>query len=372
MEEQQKSGIISNQNLISLVIGILTITVTLYIYFSSKKSASLKIEQLSTISYVSQDNLIGDYEFELKVNGEEVKNLITIPFKITNNSKLPISSDKNSDYYNLMDNIVLNVDLGSDTISKIISIQNESKSAELKLKRISKSNIYNIEISLNYINPNDYVSFSLLINTPNEPTIKLSNNPLIGGTIDFYHDDIKQVEKDFIYQFKYIYFINFIAILLLVQFFFVVGYLIYQARILILDKKQSDTIGYGSAEYKKQEKEQQQKIDERIEKIISENISKNDLNELNKKQLPVPKDSFLSNNVESKISLDTLLKIAFKREWEWSLKDEFPIEIEQTEEYKKSYYPQWMFWDDYFKNGVLLLGIISLILGATGYILLFG
>jgi|WetSurMetagenome_2_1015567.scaffolds.fasta_scaffold48159_1 hypothetical protein len=379
MEKEEKipksKSSLQTSGIITLIMGLLSIAVSLFIYFQSKEKPELTVEQSNPITYASIKGLKNIGNVKLTLEGNEIPDLIALQVKIKNSGDVPISSIETSNSYNLVNPISLEMKNknGKNDEIKILGIQEDVKirnNFTIKLDSVA-NNITLIQINFKNLNVEEEFNFTLFLTGTNEPYFNIYENPLVGGNIILLSGISNIDTGTFWFSFKTKYFIEILGIIFISQFAVFLIWIVVQIRTFYkYEKSKNEDIPYDDPEKIAAEQEQDLKINSELnQKLIS--VPSNILDQMKTAAVPVSMGPF--DKTVAHVSLFDLFFESYKAKWSMELKDKYPLPV-RFDPFKVSsnyVFTSWYSWNEIVVKGVVMIGGLSLLVAVLGYAIIF-
>lgn len=374
----EERSFLAPASVITLVLGLLSIAVSLYLYYASQARPAITIEQLPSITYAATQKLTGLGNVTLTVNGRDISELRAIPFVIRNTGNVPVSSIQNGPNYNLVDPLVIGLqeDGKPNNIIKIVGVQVDGPSSPLSCSFNTNANLATVSTELRSLNSGNHASFTVLYEGQSELSASLMDNPLLGGNISLIVRG-NEIQKASIWvRFKSYWLAQGLGVIFLAQFPVVMIILIFGARRLRIEMSQDKN--WEAIEESPEKLEAERDIKQAIESDLQEMISSisDECHEKMKNEnilVPLSNGWFDEDDKTAALSVFEIFKDGLKEKWRYSLERKYPLpkQFDRHEAIGKWVITPWSDWEDYFKEAILLFGLPSVLFCVLGYALLF-
>jgi hypothetical protein len=377
-ESQPKSQPLTPTMIITLLVGFMTVAVSLYIFYESRSRPAVEIDQQASITYASTKSLSSLGDVRLSVNGSSISDLTAIPFRITNTGNVPLSSIPNSPSFNLSGFIPIEFQsTGLDkSIIQIFVIQTSfNDTTRFKASFENRPTGAIVKIDMKSLNVGDFINFTVLVTGYTNQIIRVPSNPLIGGVVTINLASGKPASESVWERFKSVWISIILGIIFLSQFPIILFIVINEAFKYSHDRKQkkllnefrlkSDVINALESRKKRIKDHFQEKIN---------SIDKTLVQQMKITQIEVPPNFSSSPNVENSESIFNLFQDAFDKLWNQKLEEIYPLPEEFDESKVFNNYGSLGFFGfgwSHFLDRNAKKAIFSIVFAIIGFALLY-
>jgi hypothetical protein len=373
-KEKKPRTPLSLSSLLSLIVGLAGIAATLYISFSNRPQPELTIEFLPPITYASTSTIssLGDVTFT--INGEEIKNLIAIPFVVKNTGNTPISSIQTSGSYNMLQPININLVADDKTYNpQILAVQSGEGGHLIETSFSNNSSEVMVIVDIKNLNPSEEASFTVFYTGDREPSPKINADSLQGGKIILVSQSSAVVDKETAWgKFKSVLLAQIIGAIFLAQIPIVLIFLIVNARNVYKQEHQMNSSPEQEQARKNAEEEQRKKVISELSTYIK-HLNPEFIKKLKSVNVPIPLFNINEPESAAQQSVYEFFWEAFKDKWHWILKDKYPLPegLDPMKQMSNWVSTPWFSWGHFITSAVLPLVLLSTLLGVFGYFLFF-